>query len=157
MEVHYTERYASVSDADKEKAARKFEKVHRILSADRDLEAHVIFSKNGSGVEAEVTLHALHHTLVVTDTNGDAFTALNHALAKLEKQARKNKDKLIETRRRQRQKGRMAPAVEALLPETETPSETGPQVVTGAVLWPFVMAMMDRLRERLDRRDATFA
>ena len=31
------------------------------------------------------------------------------------------------------------------------------QVVTGAVLWPLVMAMMDRLRERLERRDARFA
>jgi len=31
------------------------------------------------------------------------------------------------------------------------------QVVTGAVLWPPVMAMMDRLRERLERRDTTFA
>lgn len=31
------------------------------------------------------------------------------------------------------------------------------QVVTGAVLWPPVMAIMDRLRERLERRDTTFA
>lgn len=31
------------------------------------------------------------------------------------------------------------------------------QVVIGAVLWPLVMAMMDRLRERLERRDAKFA
>ena len=31
------------------------------------------------------------------------------------------------------------------------------QVVTGAVLWPFAMAIMDRLRERLERRDARFA
>jgi rod shape-determining protein MreD len=31
------------------------------------------------------------------------------------------------------------------------------QVATGAVLWPLVMAMMDRLRERLERRDSSFA
>ena len=31
------------------------------------------------------------------------------------------------------------------------------QVVTGAELWPPVMAIMDRLRERLERRDTTFA
>ena len=111
MQVNYTERYASITDAQKKKAAAKFAKIHRILSANRDLEAHVIFSKNGSNVEAEVTLHALHHTLVVTDRNGDAFVALNHALTKLEKQAVKNKNKLIETRRPSRQSGEPSPAV----------------------------------------------
>jgi rod shape-determining protein MreD len=30
------------------------------------------------------------------------------------------------------------------------------QVLTGAVLWPIVMAIMDRVRERIGRRDATF-
>lgn len=31
------------------------------------------------------------------------------------------------------------------------------QALTGAVLWPLVMALMDRIRERLERRDPTFA
>jgi len=31
------------------------------------------------------------------------------------------------------------------------------QVVTGAILWPFVLALMDRVRERLERREASFA
>jgi rod shape-determining protein MreD len=30
------------------------------------------------------------------------------------------------------------------------------QVVTGAILWPPVMAIMDRIRERVERRDPTF-
>ena len=116
MQVTYTERHAKISDAEKKKADAKFAKIHRILSANRDLEAHVIFSKNGNDVEAEVTLYALHHTLVVTDRNGDAFTALNHALTKLEKQAVKNKVKLIETRRPSRQRGDLSQAVAAVLP-----------------------------------------
>ena len=31
------------------------------------------------------------------------------------------------------------------------------QVVAGAVLWPPVMALMDRIRERVERRDLTFS
>lgn len=30
------------------------------------------------------------------------------------------------------------------------------QVMTGAILWPIVMAIMDRVRERIERRDPTF-
>lgn len=130
MQVLYTGRHAGITDAEKAKAAGKFAKIHRMLSANKDLEAHVIFSKNGSDVDAEVTLHALHHTLVVTDTNGKAFTALNHALSKLEKQARKNKDKLIETRRPLRQRGEMPSAVEELLTKAKVkePKETKQEV-----------------------------
>ena len=31
------------------------------------------------------------------------------------------------------------------------------QALTGALLWPPVMALMDRIRERLERRDPSFA
>ena len=30
------------------------------------------------------------------------------------------------------------------------------QVLTGAILWPLIMAIMDRVRERIERRDPTF-
>jgi putative sigma-54 modulation protein len=136
MQVHYTERHVAINDAEKERAAVRFEKIHHYLAANKDLEAHVIFSKDGPNVEAEVTLHALHHTLVVTDTNHNAFTALNHALAKLEKQAHKNKDKLIENRRRKRQKELSPPPLKALAPEPVIPDPNAPiQVVsTGKVV-----------------------
>ena len=119
MQVHYTERHVAINDAEKEKAAVKFAKINRVLSANKDLEANVVLSKNGADVEAEVTLHALHHTLVVTDTNGNAFTALNPALAKLEKQAHKNKDKLIANRRRRRQSENSRPPIQGSAQEPE--------------------------------------
>jgi putative sigma-54 modulation protein len=158
MQVHYTERYAKISDAEKKKAARKFAKIHRILSAHRDLEAHVVFSKNGADVEAEVTLHALQHTLVVTDRNGDAFTALNHALTKLEKQALKNKVKLIETRRPSRQSGDLSPAVAAVLPKAPPEKPNGARVVAAAkmVSKPLTVEEARIVLEQKDRDQITF-
>ncbi len=155
MEVHYTGRHVGITDAEKDKAARKFEKVHRMLSAHQDLEAHVVFSKSGTEVEAEVTLRALHHTLVVTDVNDDAFTALNHALSKLEKQARKNKDKLIATRRPQRQRGDMPAAVAAVLPEDEAAASKDGEVrvVTGGDVVPKPITL-EEARIVLDQDDA---
>ena len=105
MKINYTGRNVTITDQEKDKAARKFEKIHRILAANRNLEAHVIFSKTRNVVEAEVTLRALNHTLVVSGFNASAFNALLQAVAKLEKQAVKNKHKLVDMRRPGRQRG----------------------------------------------------
>ena len=64
----------------------------------------MILSQEKHHVEAEVTLRALGHTLVVTGENASAFGALTQALDKLEKQAVKNKHKLVDSRRPSRQR-----------------------------------------------------
>ena len=102
MRIHYTERNAEVSDEQKQKVQRKFEKVHKILGPKRSLEAHVTLSRQRHLCEAEVTLHALNHTLVVTGTNPEPYVALLAAADRLEKQAVKNKHKLIDVRRSER-------------------------------------------------------
>ena len=115
MNVHYTGRHAELSEAEQAKAQRKFEKIHRILSEQRELEAHVVLSKQKLRVEAEVTLNALSHTLVVNAAGADAAEALSAALSKLEAQAAKNKHKLVDSRRVERQRGEPAPVVRAAL------------------------------------------
>ena len=130
MQVHYTGRHVSISDEDKAKAQRRFEKIHRILSQS-DLEAHVVFSKQRNTCEAEVTLRALRHTLVVTGHNAQAVRALGEALNKLEKQAVKSKHKLVDTRRPMRKRGEPAASVAELTPEPNEPSSAaspGPQI-----------------------------
>ena len=69
MKVHYTGRHADITDQEKAKALRRFEKVHRVFGSAKDLEAHVILSKQRHFIEAEITLRALQHTLVVTGQN----------------------------------------------------------------------------------------
>ncbi len=118
MRVHYTGRKADISDKQKQKLQVKFDKIHRILSPKDSLEAHVILSRQRHLCEAEVTLRALSHTLVVTACNAEPLSALLAAVDKLSKQAVKNKHKLIDVRRHERQHGERSPAREATLPET---------------------------------------
>ncbi len=102
MQVTYTSRNAEISEQEKRKVQRKFEKIHKILNPNRDLEAHVILSRQRHLCEAEVTLQALHHTLVVTASSAEPLAAVLGAVDKLEKQAVKNKHKLIDGRRAER-------------------------------------------------------
>ena len=109
MRVHYTGRKASISDKQKQKLQVKFDKIDRILSPKDSLEAHVILSRQRHLCEAEVTLRALSHTLVVTASNAEPLSALLAAVDKLSKQAVKNKHKLIDVRRHERQHGERSP------------------------------------------------
>ena len=158
MIVHYTGRHAEISEEEKEKAKKKFEKIHRILSGGRDLEAHVVLSKQRHTVDAEVTLRALNHTLVVSGQNEQAFPALTQALTKLEKQATKNKHKLVDGRRVERQRGEPAPVVQAALngaadmePQEATADGDGPQIIRSTQIEPKPLSL-DEARMHLEDR-----
>lgn len=160
MIVNYTGRQAEITDQEKEKAKRKFDKIHRILSRDRNLEANVILSKQRHMCEAEVTLRALNHTLVVTGQNAQPFTALTQALTKLEKQATRNKHKLVDGRRVERQRGEPAPVVQAALngaaameshPAEETSTGDGVQIVRNTKVEPKPISL-DEARMHLEDR-----
>jgi len=117
MRIHYTGRNAEVSDEQKQKVQRKFEKIHKILGPERSLEAHVTLSRQRHLCEAEVTLNALNHTLVVSGVNEEPYPALLEAVGKLEKQAAKNKHKMIDTRRSDRDRGRRVTAEDVTAPD----------------------------------------
>lgn len=142
MKVHYTARNVELAEKDKLKAQRRFEKVHRILSADRNLEAHVVLTRERHHCEAEVTLRALHHTLVVTGTNALPAGALTAAVEKLEKQAVKNKHKLIDSRKQGTRRARRVPiAVEeptAAAPAAEAPNggAAPPRIARSSEVYP---------------------
>lgn len=168
MRVHYTGRHTDISDAEKAKAARKFEKLHKVLGSSRDLEAHVILSQEKHHVEAEITLRALGHTLVVTGENANSFTALNQALDKLEKQAVKNKHKLVDSRRPSRQRDEPNVTVQAAASADEvaapaaktkkTKKAFGPKIVrgNGQVGKPLTVEEAALALEEEDRDQLTF-
>jgi putative sigma-54 modulation protein len=157
MIVHYTGRQVEITDQEKEKAKKKFEKIHRILSSDRNLEAHVVLSKQRHMFDAEVTLRALHHTLVVTGSNAQSFTALTQALTKLEKQATRNKHKLVDGRKVERQRGEPAPVVRAAMngaadSEPPAPEQDGVRLVRSTAVEPKPLSI-DEARIHLEDGD----
>jgi len=71
MKVHYTGRPAPFSESQDRKLEAKFHKCHKVLGLGRDLEAHVTMSRQRHKYDAEITLRALHHTLVVSGSSVD--------------------------------------------------------------------------------------
>ena len=106
MRIHFTGRKAQLNVRERGKLDRKLGKIQRILSRRGGLEAHVRLSRQRHLFEAELTLRALRHTLVVTATGVTEFVALQAALDKLEKQALRNKRKIIDSHRPGRQRDR---------------------------------------------------
>ena len=141
MQVTYTGRNCDLNERDKAKLLPRFEKIHRILSPpSRPLEAHVVLSRQRHLCEAEVTLRALNHTMVVTGTHAHPLQALKTALEKLEKQAKRDKTRIIERYRPLRQRDEPPKPVEVVLSETEPPEpvEDGqaPAIVRRTNLYP---------------------
>ena len=152
MQVNYTARNADISEQQKRKVQRKFEKIHKILNPNRDLEAHVILSRQRHLCEAEVTLQALHHTLVVTASNSEPLAAVLGAVDKLERQAVKNKHKLIDVRRSER--NRRAP-VSSPEPSAAPPADQEParrSIVCGNAVAPKPLTV-EEAEMRIEERD----
>jgi putative sigma-54 modulation protein len=169
MRVHYTGRNAYISDLQKQKLQKKFDKVHRILGRRHGSEAHVVIKRQRHLYEAEVTLNALSHTLVVTSAMADVFASLTACVDKLEKQAIKNKHRMIDVRRPERQRGEPTPGIEAAIQEASRvidraagPARSnGPRVVHSNSVAPkpltlegAIMALEDEDRDQVTYRDA---
>ncbi|HUG82072.1 MAG TPA: HPF/RaiA family ribosome-associated protein [Bryobacterales bacterium] len=99
MKVSYTSRPEGFTETQEQKIGVKLSKCHKILGKRHSLTAHVKFSRQRHLFDAEITLRALNHTFVVSSSNTDAFLAVQSAADKLERQAARNKHKLIDVRR----------------------------------------------------------
>jgi len=99
MKVTYTGRPTRFTETQERKLSVKLGKCHRILGKRHNLEAHVKLTRQRHLFDAEITLRALNHTFVVSSSNVDAFLAVQAAADKLERQAARNKHKLIDVRR----------------------------------------------------------
>lgn len=111
MKVEYSGMKSALSERDREKLERKLAKIQRILTRRGELQSHIRLSRQRHLCEAEVTLRAKRHTLVVAGTATSAFSAALGALAKLEKQAVRNKRKITDTHRLGRQRDQPSPVV----------------------------------------------
>ena len=130
MKVVYTGREAALSQREKAKLNRKLDKIHRVLTRRAGLEARVTLSRQRHLCEAEVSLRALRHTLVVSGTGVSAYAAMHSALEKLEKQAVRNKHKIIDTHRPGRQRDQpsvvVRDSIQRTLPSPAAPPENRP-------------------------------
>ena len=111
MKITYTGRKANLSERERAKLERKLDKIQRILTRRGRLGAHVTLTRQRHLCHAEVTLRALRHTLVVEAAAMSAFAAMRIAVDKLEKQALRNKRRIVDLHRPGRQRGRPSAVV----------------------------------------------
>ena len=121
MTIEFTGRKIEITSALKAFTEEKFQKLSRVL--DGLMEAHVILTVEKHRHTAEIIVHSRHSTLSGSETTEDLYASIGQVLAKLEKQAKKLKDKYSWGKKRV--KGvvtiRNAREVEEALPPENTP------------------------------------
>jgi putative sigma-54 modulation protein len=97
MQVEYTGRQVAVTPAYRVLAEEGLERVGQILG--KSFGAHVVLTAEKYRQSAEVTVQSRHHSLVGICESTSMETALRDAVAKVETQAKKLKEKVRESKR----------------------------------------------------------
>ena len=100
MNVSYKGITKSVPPGVQAKLDRKFQKLSKLLEKRGERQAHVVVTEQRNRMKAEVTIQFHDHQLVGIATETELFTALSEAMAKIEAQAVKQRDKWREKTRR---------------------------------------------------------
>lgn len=109
MRVEYTGRHMDVTPAIRAHVEDHFHKLEHIFDGSSTASAHVIIEVNKNRHIGEVLVHWREHTLTASDTNADMYQALSRAINKIEKQAVKLKQKIIERKQNARALSSLAP------------------------------------------------
>ena len=94
MEVTISGRHLTIGDALRKQVNDNIQTAQSKY-AERPTETHVTFSKDGSGVTCEITMHlSTGITILASSTDKDASQSFNQAEDKMEKQLRRYKRRL---------------------------------------------------------------
>jgi ribosomal subunit interface protein len=100
MKVTLTGRHMDLSPAQTQKLTAEFEKVGKILDNGKgEAGAHVVLSHERHLNNVEITVPYHNHELIGEGSDADLFCAIHAAVAKLEKQALKVREKWRDSKR----------------------------------------------------------
>ncbi len=109
MRFEYTGRHVLVTPAIRRHVEEQFSKLEHIFNSGADPRVHVILAVEKNRQTGEVVVNWRDHTLTATDTNADMYMALSRAIAKIEKQATKLKQRVIDRKHTARKTSDVAP------------------------------------------------
>ena len=92
MKIHFTGRQIDVSPALRKVAEERLAKLDKFL--DHLMEAHVILAVEKRRHRAEVVVHGRHVTLSAAGETADMYSTLSLVADRLERQAKKHRDKI---------------------------------------------------------------
>jgi putative sigma-54 modulation protein len=120
MRFEYTGRHVDVTPGIRKHVEAHFKKLAPIFN-DTTAWTHVIIAVEKNRHIAEVIVHWRDHTLTTKDINADMYMALTRAIAKIEKQALKLKNKIIDRKQGARRTSTVAPEPDGHLEATPRP------------------------------------
>ena len=125
MKFEYTGRHVDVTPALRKHVEEQFKKIDTLINGDRPANAHVIIEvEKGGRHRAEIILNWRREVLTAETTNPDMYQSLTQTVSKLQKQALKIKDKVLDKSHRAPKKST------AVARATETrPEPTGPRII----------------------------
>ena len=99
MKITYTGRQVELAPAQLKKIQAGFANVGKLLDGKEEKEAHVILSLERHLHNVEITVNYHHHLLAGAGNGPDLYTAMDAAIAKLEKQAVKIRERWRDAKR----------------------------------------------------------
>jgi putative sigma-54 modulation protein len=120
MKFEYTGRHIEVTPALKSHVEEHFERVKHLFDG-RPSKAHVIIEVERGRHRSEIIVTWRREVLTATTTNSDMYQSLAQTIAKLEKQALKIKNKIIDKNHKKDKSAIVAPAGEEVRQEPSKP------------------------------------
>src|SRR5262245_24286369 len=100
MKLDITGRNIEITPAIREFTQEKLSKLDRWI--EEVIEAHVVLFVEKHRHTAEIVVKGRHHTFTGIDETGDMYASIGNAVDKIEKQARREKDKVSARRKHPR-------------------------------------------------------
>ena len=123
MKFEYTGRHIDVTPALRTHVENHFERISHLFNG-KPAKAHVIIEVERGRHRSEIVLNWRNDVLTATTSNSDMYLSLSQTIAKIEKQALKLKNKVIDKSHRAKR------ATEIVQnPADVTPAPTGPRVI----------------------------
>ena len=109
MKLEYTGRHLEVTPAIKAHVKEQFEKIDHLFDKD-DNYAHVIIEVERGLHRSEIVVKWRNQVLTATSTEEDMYQSLSQTVSKIERQALRVKNKVIDKSHKAKKAGEVAPA-----------------------------------------------
>jgi putative sigma-54 modulation protein len=125
MKLEFTGRHIEVTPALRAHVEEHFAKIDHLF-AGKPAKAHVIIEVERGRHRSEVLINWRNESLTAVSTNSDMYQSLTQSIGKIEKQARKLKDKVIDKSHRAK---KAAVVISTPVDAAEMTSANGPRIV----------------------------
>jgi putative sigma-54 modulation protein len=125
MKFEYTGRHIEVTPALRKHVEDQFKKINHLINGDKPANAHVVIEvEKGGRHRSEIILNWRREVLTAETTNSDMYQSLTQTVSKLEKQALKIKNKVIDKSHRAPKKSTV------VVPDIEPrPESVAPRII----------------------------